>query len=319
VPFLHEEGNMMIIPEPLKSGATIAVLSPASAPEVERLSRGIGYLKAQGYQVIESQNLRGKNKYLSGQSTDQLADLHWAFQNDDVDMIICSRGGYGTPRYLDDLDYELIAHHPKWLVGYSDITALQNALGVEVGLVTVTGPMVAVEMAEKEGIDPFTEDSFWRLVTEPLSGQILRNPDDIKTKIHSTGRGEGPLVGGCLSLFNHLMGTPYFPDVSGGILILEDIGENVQRIDRMLSQFKMAGFFHGDQRINGLMLGQFKDAWDKAEPDDFTLDELLADIIGEANFPIISNVAYGHGMRKLSFPLGVQAVLDGDRATLTIK
>ena len=309
----------MIIPDPLKPGARIAVVSPASAPKVERLNRGIAYLETKGYEVIESPNLRGKNKYLSGQSSEQISDLHWAFGNKEVDMIICSRGGFGTPRYLDDLDYELITRHPKWLVGYSDITALQNALAVETGLVTISGPMVAVEMAEENRIDPFTEKGFWDLITEPISGQVLTNPDDIKARVHSRGKGTGPIVGGCLSLFNNLMGTPYFPNVSGGILILEDIGENVQHIDRMLSQFKMAGFFQGDERINGLMLGQFIDAWEKADEDDFTLDELIRDIIGDVEFPIISNVAYGHNMRKLSIPLGAEAVLDGERATLTLK
>ena len=309
----------MIIPEPLKPGATLAVVSPASAPKAEKLNRGLKYLESKGYSIIESPNLRGKNKYLSGQSADQVSDLHWAFENEDVDMIICSRGGYGTPRYLDDLDYELITSNPKWFVGYSDITALQNALGVETGLVTVTGPMVAVEMAQEEGIDPFTEECFWKLLTEPVSGQVLQNPDDIAPKIHAGGSGEGPIVGGCLSLFDNLMGTPYFPDVTGGILILEDIGENVQHIDRMLSQFKMAGFFHGEDRINGLMLGQFIDAWENADEDDFTLDELIRDIIGEVDFPVISNVAYGHGMRKMSFPLGAEASLNGETGALTLK
>jgi len=309
----------MIRPAPLKPGAKLAVVSPASAPKQERLNRGIEYLKNRGYEIVESPNLRGKNKYLSGQSADQVSDLHWAFENPDVDMIICSRGGYGTPRYLDDLDYELITDNPKWFVGYSDITALQNALAVETGLVTVTGPMVAVEMAQEEGIDPYTESCFWKLITEPMTGQILKNPDDIVPKVHIGGEGEGPIVGGCLSLFDNLMGTPYFPNVSGGILILEDIGENVQHIDRMLSQFKMAGFFHGENRINGLLLGQFIDAWEKADEDDFSLDELIQDIIGEVSFPVISNVAYGHGMRKMSFPLGAEASLDGDSVTLTLK
>lgn len=309
----------MITPAPLKPGATIAVVSPASAPKPERLNRGLDYLKAKGFKIVESPNLRGKNKYLSGKSSDQVSDLHWAFENREVDMIMCSRGGYGTPRYLDDLDYELITRNPKWFVGYSDITALQNALGVETGLVTVTGPMVAVEMAQEEGIDPYTETCFWKLITEPLPGQVLKNPEDIQPKIHNGGQGEGPIVGGCLSLFDNLMGTPYFPDVSGGILILEDIGENVQHIDRMLSQFKMAGFFHGEDRINGLLLGQFIDAWEKADEDDFTLEELIRDILGEVEFPIISNVAYGHGMRKMSFPLGAEASLNGDKAELILK
>ncbi len=308
----------MIFPEPVKPGATIAVISPASAPKPEKLNRGIQYLKSKGFKVKEGPHLRGKNKYLSGHGPEQLADLHWAFADDEIDMIICSRGGYGTPRYLDDLDYELITQHPKLLVGYSDITALQCALGVETGLVTISGVMVAVEMAAEGGIDPYTESCFWDLVSKPAAGQVLRNPDDIPYKMVSPGIGQGPLVGGCLALFNNLMGTPYFPETAGSILVLEDIGENVQHIDRMLSQFKMAGMFHGETRINGLMLGQFIDTWENADEDDFSLEALIADIIGPVDFPIISNLAYGHTMRKMSLPLGAQVKLDSASGSITL-
>jgi len=309
----------MIIPDPIKSGATIAVISPASAPRPEKLKRGITYLQNRGFHVKEGRHLWGKHKYLSGHGPEQLADLHAAFEDDTVDLIMCSRGGYGTPRYLDDLDYELIAQHPKFLVGYSDITALQCALGMETGLVTISGAMVAVEMAADQGIDPYTEENFWQLVTQPFHGQVLQNPADIPYKTVNSGLGEGPLVGGCFSLFNNLLGTPYFPDVKGSIMVLEDIGENVQHIDRMLSQFKMAGHFHGPDRINGLILGQFIDTWEKADADDFSLAELIQDIIGAVDFPIVSNWAYGHNSRKMSLPLGATVSLDSVAGSLTLR
>ena len=308
----------MITPSPIKAGATIAVISPASAPKPEKLKRGIAYLESKGFKVKEGKHLWGKHKYLSGHGPEQLEDLHWAFADDDVDMIICSRGGYGTPRYLDDLDYELIAQNPKFFAGYSDITALQCALAMETGLVTISGVMAAVEMAAEEGIDPFTEATFWDLIMQPMAGQILKNPEDMPHAILSPGMGEGPLVGGCLSLFNNLMGTPYFPDVTGGIMVLEDIGENAQHLDRMLSQFKMAGHFHGDQRINGLMIGQLIGTWDAEDEDDFNLEELIQDIIGPVDFPIVTQVAYGHGMRKMSLPLGANVQLDGNTGSLKI-
>jgi len=308
----------MITPKPIKPGATIAVISPSSAPKPEKLKRGLKYLSGKGFKIKEGPNLWGKNKYLSGFGPEQLADIHWAFEDDEVDLIICSRGGYGTPRFLDDLDYELITKHPKFFIGYSDITALQCALGVETGLVTISGAMAAVEMAQETGIDSYTEELFWDLLMKPMAGQILKNPTDIPFKTLSKGRSEGTLVGGCLSLFNNLMGTPYFPDVAGGILVLEDIGENVQHIDRMLSQFKMAGFFHGEDRINGLMLGQFIDTWEHADEDDFSLEELITDIIGDVDFPILSNVAYGHSMRKMPLPLGAQVRMDSSDGSMTI-
>ena len=308
----------MITPAPIQPGATIAVISPASAPKPAKLNRGIQYLRSQGFKVKEGSNLRSKNKYLTGRGPEQLADIHWAFEDDEVDLIICSRGGYGTPRFLDDLNYELIAQHPKFFIGYSDITALQCALAVETGLVSISGVMAAVEMADPDGIDPFTEQAFWDLITKPMAGQVLKNPEDMPYSVLSSGEGEGPLVGGCLSLFNNLMGTPYFPDVAGGIMVLEDIGENVQHVDRMLSQFKMAGFFHGDERINGLMLGQFINTWEEADEDDFFLEELVRDIIGPVDFPIVSGVAYGHGMRKMTLPLGAQVRLSGSDGSLTL-
>ena len=308
----------MITPDPIRPGATFAVISPASAPKPERLGRGLDYLRSKGFKIKEGPNLRGKNKYLAGYGPEQLADIHWAFEDDGIDAIICSRGGYGTPRFLDDLNYELIAQHPKFFIGYSDITALQCALAVETGLVTISGVMAAVEMAAEEGIDPYTEQVFWDLISKPMTGQVLKNPSDMPHAILSPGKWEGPLIGGCLSLFNNLMGTPYFPDVSGGIMVLEDIGENAQHLDRMLSQFKMAGFFHGEDRINGLMLGQFIDTWENGDEDDFLLDELVRDIIGDVDFPIVSGVAYGHGMRKMTLPLGAQVKLNGNDGSLTL-
>ncbi len=308
----------MITPDPIQPGATFAVISPASAPKAEKLDRGLDYLRSQGYKIKEGPNLRGKNKYLSGHGPEQLADIHWAFEDNEIDAIICSRGGYGTPRFLDDLNYELIAQNPKFFIGYSDITALQCALAVETGLIGISGVMAAVEMAAEEGIDPFTEQGFWDLISKPMPGQILKNPQDMPFTTLSDGMGEGTLVGGCFSLFDNLMGTPYFPDVAGAIMVLEDIGENVQHLDRMLSQFKMAGFFHGEDRVNGLMLGQFIDAWEKADEDDFFLDELVRDIIGEVDFPIVSDVAYGHGMRKMTLPLGAKVKLNGSDGSLTL-
>jgi muramoyltetrapeptide carboxypeptidase len=167
-------------------------------------------------------------------------------------------------------------------------------------------------------MDSYTEKLFWDMLMKPMSGQVLTNPDDIPAQVLSSGQGEGPLVGGCFSLFNNLMGTPYFPDVAGGIMVLEDIGENVQHLDRMLSQFKMAGFFHGEDRINGLMLGQFIGAWESGDEDDFSLEALVEDIIGEVDFPILSNVAYGHDMRKMTMPLGARVRLDAHDESLTI-
>jgi len=271
-----------------------------------------------GYEPILAPNLNAHYKTLAGHGPEQIADLYWAFQNPEIDAVFCTRGGYGTPRYLRDLDYTVFRDNPKWLVGYSDITAVQSALLRYSGLVTLSGPMVAIEMGCETGIDPWTEKMFWKMLQQPLVGLKLSNPPNSTWTVHRPGRATGVLVGGCLSLVANLMGTPYAPPLEGTILVLEDIGENVQHVDRMLTQFKLAGAFDHQKGIRGLILGQFLETWDEAGKDDFTLAELVQDIIGEAPFPVVSEVAYGHGERKMSLPLGARITLDTETQTIEI-
>ncbi len=299
--------DKVIIPHHLQAGANIAVISPASPPREERLTRGVHYLEQRGFKVVQGEHVLDRYRYLSGKGPGQISDLLAAFADPDVDGIICSRGGYGTPRYLHQLDYDLIRNNAKPFVGYSDITALQCALLTRAGMASFSGPMAAVEMGTEDGFHPYSEDCEWRLLTQTLSGQVLRNPETEPWQVLKEGRGEGRLIGGCLSLFNNLMGTPFLPDFHGNLLVLEDIGENMQHIDRMLNQFKHAGFF-AEGGIQGLLLGQFLDI--TPEEEDFTLPELVRDILGPVDFPIISGLAYGHGRIKMTIPLGAQARVD---------
>lgn len=307
----------MQIPAPLPENGTIAVISPSSTPKSEKLERGIQYLQKRGYTVKRGEHVLAKHKYLAGRGPEQLADLHSAFADENVDAIICTRGGYGTPRYLHELDFELIRSNPKPFVGYSDITALQCAFQTHADLMAFSGPMVAVEMGGEEAIDPYTEEVFWKLISNPLREQVLENPPELPWQVHSPGVGEGLLTGGCLALYNNLMGTRFFPDFRGRVLVLEDVGEDVQHLDRMFTQFKQAGLF-APGGITGLLLGQFIDAWNEDDEDEFTLEELIRDIIGKVNFPIVSQVAYGHGPRKMTMPLGAPVRLDADKGRLIL-
>jgi muramoyltetrapeptide carboxypeptidase len=300
----------MIIPTPLKLGDTIAVLSLASPPNKEKVERGIRYLINRGYKVVQAPNIYTKNKYLAFTKEEQVKDLEWAFRNPEIKAIISTRGGYGTHRYLDLIDYQLIKSNPKWLIGYSDITALSLALMEKSNLVSISGPMVAVEMAAEEGISNVTENHFWPLVENNLIGQHLSVNVDGNAKTFQSGSAEGILIGGCLSLFNNLAGTPYFPSLKNSIVVLEDVGENVQHVDRMLSQFKLMGMFDAENGINGLILGHFIDAWEHADLNDFTLNELLHDIVGDYKIPIITNASYGHQKIKSSLPLGAKIRLN---------
>jgi len=299
--------------KPIQPGATIAIVSPASHYKEEKMKRGIDYLHRRGYKTVLAPNHDKKNKYLTGHGPEQVEDLHWAFSHPDVDAIICTRGGYGTPRYLDKLDYDLIKNHPKPFVGYSDITALQCAIMTQAQLMTLSGAMVAVEMGDENGIDPYTEAHFWPILENGVGGQVYHNPEEEPITVLSPGVGEGRLVGGCFALVNNIMGTKYFPPMAGNILVLEDIGENVQHFDRMLTQFRLAGIF---DQINGLILGQFIDCWENAEPDDFSMEEIVRDVVGKRHYPIFANVAYGHGRRKMALPLGAQVRMDAESQTI---
>jgi muramoyltetrapeptide carboxypeptidase len=302
-------------PVRLSKNATIGIVSPASRPLDEGVYRqGISYLENLGYKVIESEHVLNRRGYLAGEDFDRAADLNKMFQNPDVDAIICSRGGYGTPRIIDQIDFKAIQTNPKIFIGYSDITSLNLAIWQQTGLVTFSGAMVAVEMGK--GIDPFTEQHFWKMLTsvEPIGS--LSNPPDLPIKIFKPGKAEGILLGGCLSLINVLLGTRYCPNFKDAILFIEDIDEEPYRVDRYLAQLKLAGILN---QVAGIVVGQFIDC-EPSEPEKpyLKLDEIFEDYFGSLNIPIIANFAYGHGSIKHIMPIGVPAILDTDQGGLII-
>ncbi len=295
-----------VYPPALRKGDTIGIISPASPMIRERLEKGIAYLRGKGYSVLLGKHVYDQHGYLAGTDEERVRDLHAMFRNPEVKAIISSRGGYGTPRLLPFLDYELIRENPKILVGYSDLTSLQLAIFSQTGLVTYSGPMVAVEMGK--GIDPFTEEHFWPHL---LSGQsyseyppVLDSP---LTRLHP-GKAAGALIGGCLSMINPILGTPYQPDFRGSILILEDVGEEPYRIDRYLSQFRSAGIFH---QVAGIIFSQFVDC-DAGDSPSLTIDEVIEDYTHDLNIPIVKNFLYGHVDRKFTIPIGAPVELDAD-------
>jgi len=267
-----------------------------------------------GYKVVQSEHVLEKKGYLAGEDQFRADDLNAMFRDPQIDAIICTRGGYGTPRIIDQLDFEAIGNNPKIFVGYSDITAISLAIWQKTGLVTFSGPMVAVEMANN--IHEFTEQNFWEMVSSPAPVGVLANPEDVPLKIFKPGEAKGRLLGGCLSLINVLLGTPYCPDFNGAILFIEEIEEEAYRIDRYLAQMKMAGILDS---ISGIVLGQFIDC----EPKDRTkpsleLDEIFHDYFDRLNIPVIQDFAYGHGPIKHTIPIGAQAYLNTEKGGLII-
>jgi len=271
-------------------------------------------LKTKGYNIVLGKYVYDSVGYLAGSDEDRIHDFHNMFKNPDIKAIISSRGGYGTPRLLDTIDYDLIANNPKIFVGYSDITALQLAIWKHTNLVTFSGPMAAVEMGS--GIDSFSEKNFWPLICDDKFDNFYSEIPDNRWNIMHPGKAVGTLLGGCLSLVSSLIGTKHQPDFAGSILILEDVGEQPYRIDRYLSQLKSAGIF---DRVNGIILGQFIDCREKEGEPTFTLDEIFSDYFNSLSIPIIKNFLYGHVPKKFTIPIGVDVELDTTHLSLRLR
>ncbi len=298
----------------IQAKGTIGVLAPAFPADPQKIEAGIQYLEQRGFTVKRGQTLKARHLYFSGTDQQRIDDLHTFFADPEVEMIICARGGWGTLRLLDQIDYELLARNPKPLVGYSDITTLQLAFWQKVGLPSLSGPMVAVEMAS--GPEAFTEQHFWQQIFNPHPWYEFSFSSE-KTEIWQAGEANGPLLGGCLSMVAHQLGTPYMPDFNQAILFLEDVGEAPYKIDRYLAQLKQAGIF---QKISALILGEFIDCTDD-NPDRqaISVRDVLQDYFSNSPFPVLYNFPYGHGARKFTMPIGVQAELNTEKKVLKLQ
>ncbi|HEY4644063.1 MAG TPA: LD-carboxypeptidase [Bacteroidota bacterium] len=295
-------------PPKLRKGDVIGVAAPSSPPlSQEKIANGVRYLESLGYRVRLGSHVHRTHGYLAGTDEERAADLNAMFRDPDVSAIFVLRGGYGVHRILHRLDYRAAGRRPKVVVGYSDLTALQLALWRKVRLVTFSGPMVAVEMGE--AIDPFTEEEFWRILTSTAKAGPLRMPDQQPLRVMRKGKKTGRLVGGNLSLLCALLGTPYSPPWKDTVLVLEEVGEEPYRLDRMFMHLRHAKVL---KSISGLALGQFVDCQpkDSSKPS-FTLDEVLEQLVRELKVPVVANLPYGHVPKKLTIPWGVRSRLDG--------
>lgn len=272
-----------------------------------KLERGIVYLEELGYRVKVGESVYKRRGYLAGTDEERAEDLKRMFLDPDVKAVFCARGGYGSSRMLDKVDYDVVQENPKILVGYSDVTALQMAIFAKTGLVTFSGPMVALEMGG--GMDGLTEEKFWRSISSPEPMGGVENPEGEDLCVYTEGTAEGEVVGGNLSLICSLLGTEYIPVLTDKILYLEEVGEAPYRVDRCLNQLRLAGVF---RQVSGLVLGRFVECVpvDSHKPS-FTVEEVL-DAYGKGlGIPVMGGLAYGHVARKVTLPVGgVRALMD---------
>ncbi len=306
---------MTIKPRALKKGDLIGIVSPASPPSsTEKIFKGAEYLERLGYRVKIGRNTEKVYGYLAGTDQQRADDINEMFADKDVKAIIAVRGGYGTPRILPLLKYSIIKNNPKILVGYSDLTALQLAIYRKTGLATFSGPMSGVEMFK--GIDPFTEEHFWRCLTSTKKLGAFVNPDGrvLTPLVH--GKASGILMGGNLSLIAAIAGSKYLPSFKRTLLFIEEIEEETYRFDRLMNQLRLTGILNDAQ---GILMGELTDVktGDTSKPF-LTVDQVLNDYLGRLKKPVLTGLVYGHVPRKLTMPLGIRATVDSKSGQLTL-
>ena len=235
----------MIIPAPTTTDTTIGVMAPGGAVDPDALARGLDALRALGFRVRTGEQVLARRRYCAGKPEQRAHEFEAMFRDPEVTAIICARGGYGTAQMLPLLDPAVLAAHPTLVCGYSDVSPLLGFLIERCDLAALHGPMVASDLAK--GLTGRSATRLRTLLEDPTSvwQEVVRS-------VLAPGRGTGRLVGGCLSSLVALLGTPYAIETEGRMLFLEDVAEPPYRVDRMLTQLRLAGKLDG---VAGVILG----------------------------------------------------------------
>lgn len=288
-------------PRRLLGGDVIGIVAPGGPVTREELQPGIELLESQGYRIASAPHLYAQTGYLAGDDDNRLQDLHMMFADPEVKAVLCARGGYGTLRLLDRIDYTLIGDNPKIIAGYSDITALLLALYKMSGLATFHGPLVKdLTKNEKRNLGAFLD---------LVGSEGVMQWDLHQATCLRPGRAAGPLLGGNLTLITHLIGTPYMPALSGAILFIEDRGEPLYRVDRMLTHLHLGGIF---KELAGLVAGRFEDRGDALD-----IGHLLVERTSDTGIPVIAGLPFGHGHFNLPLPVGLMGRMDTETMRLS--
>ncbi|KGU83994.1 S66 peptidase family protein [Pseudomonas mediterranea] len=286
----------------------IGVIAPAGPAPLDT-DKAVQWMRARGHELRIFPGVYEKDGYLAGSDDTRLNDLHGAFANPEVNAIICLRGGYGTPRLLDRIDFELLRRNAKPFVGYSDITALHLAISRYAGFVTFHGPLLNADLlGDKE---PLTVTSFFSLLHGQLkAGDVLSHPEAYPLTTVWPGTAHGRLLGGNLSIIAATMGTPYQIDAEDVILFIEDVNEPLYRIDRLLTQLRLAGTL---QKLRGVLVG------DVAGVDGEALNRLLKQTFEPLRIPVLSGWRSGHCDPNLTLPMGALVSLDAGEKRLVLE
>jgi muramoyltetrapeptide carboxypeptidase len=291
---------MLQVPPPLQPGDLLKVIAPSGCLQNwESIEAGIEVWQQQGYRVERTPGCGDRWGYLAGSDDSRRAQLVEAWQDSQCKGILCARGGYGGARLLERWPWH--PQHPKWLIGFSDITSLLWRLYAQ-GIASIHGPLLATLPAEPSWSQQRLFDWLQGKPLDPIYGDAWHG-----------GVAAGSLLPANLTVATHLLGTPVQPPLDGTILALEDTAEAPYRIDRMLTQWRMLGVF---QKVRGIALGRFSRCHASSKYPSFTVEEVLRDRLGSLDIPVVANLPFGHDGANAALPVGSWVRLDGDRGCL---
>jgi muramoyltetrapeptide carboxypeptidase len=297
----------LLKPPRLKKGDTIGLISPANQIQAEEVNSVKDFLSHKGFRVKLGKHIFDQYGYLAGQDEARAEDVNQMFTDQSVRGILTLRGGWGCNRILSLLDYELIRQNPKIIMGYSDITSLLLAISSQTNLVTFHGPVGTSTW------NPFTLTHAQSILIDNQM-MVFQNSPELPFKTINAGKARGRLWGGNLSVLAAMIGSDYLPDWHQAILFVEDIGEDVYRIDRLLTQLQLAGVL---ERISGFIFGQCTNctSGEDGEPS-LTLDQVLQDLLKPLGIPAWSGAAFGHVQDKWTLPVGLPVEIDAEQGTI---
>ena len=289
-----------IKPAALKTGDMVGIFAPASPVQREFVDRGLAWLEEAGFRCRPGAALYRRSYHVAGETGERRADFEEFLRTGEIRALLAARGGYGCLPLLAELDYELVRHHPKVIMGFSDVTALLLALWHKSRLVTFSGPMPAVEMARPGWVN---DKLLWALLQgaelaqiDSLMSEYLADPG---LEFLRPGDFQGVALGGTLTLLASLVGTPYMPDFTGKIIFIEDRGEPLYRIDRALTQLRLAGVFKAPAAV---VCGDFSQGRIGEEK---LLQKFMRSFFADDDFPVLFNFNYGHCPQSFIFPQGI--------------
>lgn len=300
---------MTTLPPYLKPGDTIGIVCPAGYMPFEKAQTCIETLTAWGFKVIPGKTLGNQFHYFSGTDEERLNDLQHTLDDENIDAILCGRGGYGMGRIIDRLDFSTFVKHPKWIIGFSDITVLHCHLFSNFKIASLHAPMAAA----------FNDGEFKNQYIQSLHDALLGKKADYKTEgniLDQPGKAKGILVGGNLSLLVNVIGTSSDIKTKNKILFIEEIGEYIYSVDRMMYQLKRSGKLDD---LKGLIIGRFSDMKDTTIPFGQTVEEAIKDLMKEYNYPICFGFPVSHEKENYALKIGVKYTLKVEENLVELK